>query len=80
MGAREKWEKFLHVAHVLHEKMWVGSEGNINRFHFFSREPDCEHAISVCQNFEKDEYEGMRAAFLDLLVEFRKMEGEEFGR
>ena len=73
-------DSFLKMAFALHEKMWMGSEGRINRYHFFSREEGCPYAAQAAREFEEQEYPAVREAFLDLLAEFRKIEGEGFGR
>ena len=70
---------FMRRAYSLYSAIWQDSEGMVNRHHFFSTQDNCPYADKAAARFEKEEYPAVRAAFLDLLAEFRKIEGEDWG-
>jgi len=61
-----------------------GSEGFCERYNFFLTTSeygaDCTYARKCMDLFLSEDYPEIRVLFLEVLAEFRSIEGEDFGR
>tara|TARA_Y100000310_G_scaffold331550_1_gene405318 strand:+ start:674 stop:889 length:216 start_codon:yes stop_codon:yes gene_type:complete len=70
----------MNAAAPLASSLIRGGNGLVWQYKFYNdRGPTCESASRVVDEFFDQEYDEVRERFLDLLAEFRKIEGEDFG-
>lgn len=62
----------------------VGTGGMLQRYHYFVHNGEykekCQYAIKAADLFLAEDYEEIKKLFLSCLEEYRKVEGDSFGR